>query len=593
MDKIKYYWNSFFCRILFLVLFGIILIEVTVSCVVLSMSENAFTNTYGTSQEQVFGQIDNELNDFHTNLGNVINAIDTSWAFRLYLTNAGQLDNVANFENIYQMEKDLNESKTSDMDRMNILVVGTNGKHYLSRTETISMTDTEILSSDAVQRAIAEPESIHYAYSNGGYTATTLNSDVIIASKALYYRESKEVYAVALVTLSMDDMKQYYNYFSSDNTDWYLVDHKGMVLCSNRKSLVGEQLQESWYQNAKETQSTRYNRKEDGKNLTILKREMSFYGCDMYGVIDNDLALGQLYNMPFLIFLCVGIGAIILVICMWFIRKTIMPLSKLVDNMEVSRDANFREYVLVTGTNEVQEVARTYNDMLDDIQSYVEELLETQKNQRKAEIKALQMQINPHYIYNTLASIKWLVYQNDVEKTTKTIDAFISLLRNTISNTDEFITIGQEMTNIENYILINHTRYGDAIQVEYYVSHTCYDCLLPKMILQPFIENAFFHAFPSGEDGIIQIFMKEKGADLEILIVDDGIGMDENQARDAVVQKKEHFSGIGIHNVQDRLQLLYGADYGITIESTRDQGTTVRIRLPIRRIQEVMPHEEI
>ena len=182
--------------------------------------------------------------------------------------------------------------------------------------------------------------------------------------------------------------------------------------------------------------------------------------------------------------------------------------------------------------------------------------METQKARRKSEIKALQMQINPHYIYNTLASIKWLVYQNDRDRTVQTIDAFISLLRNTISNTDEFITIEQEIQNLENYILINHTRYGDAVQVEFYVSQSCRDCLLPKMILQPFVENAFFHAFPSGRCGTIEIYMKEKAGELEIHIVDDGVGMEQNRAEEAVKQagSKEHFSGIGIHNVQERLE---------------------------------------
>ena len=581
--KILCQWNSFFSRIVAMVMFGTVLIAVTVSVVVLGMSEKVFTDNYGKSQEQVFNQIENELNDFHTNLGNVFTAIDTSWAFRLYLSENSHLDNLQNFQNIYQMETDLNQSKTSDMDRMNILVVGMNGKHYLSRTETISMEDSKILQSEAVQKAMEAPESIHYTFSRGAYTTTTLNSDVLIASQALYYKESREIYAVVLVTLSMDDMKQYYDYFTSDNTDWYLVDNDDMVICSNRVEFLGETMEEGWYTKAQDQDKERIVTKQNGKSLSILKQEMPYYNCSMYGVIDNEMALGELYNMPLLIVLCAGIGVFILLGCLWFVRKTILPLSELVHTMSDSKKDNFRQYARVKGTNEVQQLAVSYNDMLDDIQSYVDELLETQQAQRKAEIKALQMQINPHYIYNTLASIKWLVYQNDVDKTTKTIDAFISLLRNTISNTDEFITIEQEITNIENYILINHTRYGEAVQVEYYISHNCYDCLLPKLVLQPFIENAFFHAFPSGQSGTIQIFMKEVGKDLEIRVIDDGIGMNREQAKEVVVNKKEHFSGIGIHNVHDRLLLLYGPNYGITIESRKEQGTTVTVRLPIHR----------
>lgn len=576
-------WNSFSGRITILVMLGISIMAFTVSGVVLAMSQAVFTDTYGKSQEQVFHQIDNELNDFHTSLLNVVSAIDTSWAFRLYLSDDSRLDNVQNFQNIYQMEYDLNKSKTSDMERMNILVLGRNGKHYLSRTETISMTDEKIWESEAVRKAVLEPEAIQYTYAKGAYTATSSNNDVIIASKALYYRESGEIYAVVLVTLSRDDMKRYYDYFVSENTDWYLVDQNGTVVCSNQMAAVGEPLTEEWYLYAGKQEAERMVVKENGTNLTVLKKEMSYYDCTMYGVIDNDVALDELYNMPLLIFICAGIGIAVLASCLLFARKTVKPLSELVLKMSDSRKENFRSYVPVQGTIEVQKLATTYNDMLNDIQSYVKELMETQKAQRKAEIKALQMQISPHYIYNTLASIKWLVYKNDVEETTKTIDAFISLLRNTISNTDEFITVEQELVNLENYVLINHTRYGDAIQVEYYVANDCYDCLLPKLVLQPFIENAFFHAFPSGQSGVIQIFISETDQTLDIRIMDDGIGMDEEQAKDVIRQKKEHFSGIGIHNVQDRLQLLYGADYGITIESQKERGTSVKIRLPVHR----------
>ena len=585
---LKFYWNSFFGKIILMVMLGIIMIAVTVSVVVLAMSKKAFTETYGKSQEKVFEQIEKELNDFHSNLQQVIDAIDSSWAFRLYLSGEDDLDNVQTFQNIYQMEKDLEQSKTSDMERLNILVMGTGGKHYLSRTETISMSDEEIMESDAVKLAMAQPESMHYLFSHGAYTATAQGTDVIIVSKALYFRESREIYAIVLVTLTMDDMKKYYDYFVSDYSSLYLIGAEDVVMCSDEQGKVGTVMDQEWYQKTKASEVPRSVVKTVDGQYTVMMREMSYLGCNLYGVIDNQIALERLYNMPLLVLICAGIGLVILILCLFFARQTISPLSQLVQKMSSIREGNFTQYMPVEGTIEVQELSATYNYMLDDVQNYIKELIETQKKQRTSEIKALQMQINPHYIYNTLASIKWLVYQNDTEKTVQNIDAFISLLRNTISNMDEFITIIKELENLENYILINQTRYGEAVQVEYYVSQSCHDCLIPKLILQPFIENAFFHGFPSGRKGIIQIFMKLKGEDLEIKIVDDGIGMTQSEAEQIVRQetKKEHFSGIGIHNVQDRLKLLYGEKYGIRIESVEDVGTTVTVMLPARRKQE-------
>ena len=583
MNKFKSHLNSFSGRIALIVMIGIGLIAVTVSFVVLFMSRQVFSKNYGDSQEKVFEQIEKEFNDFHDHIENVFEAIDSSWAFRLYFGENAKLDNTQTFQNVYQMEQDLEKSKSADMERLNILVVGYNGKHYLSRTENICVADEKILQSEPAQKAIAEPDIIHYTYTNKAYTTTSRNVDTVVVSKALCYHESKEIYAIAFVTLTMEELKPYYNYFVSDTTSFYMVDDSGMVLCSNEAEVTGTVLQTDWFTKMKESDALRMEAQSDHTFYTLMKRNLPYQRCAIYALINNDVALQDLYNMPLLIGICCVIGILIMMTCLFYTHKTMRPLSKLIGKMSAIREGRFSEYMTVEGTTEVQELASTYNYMLDDLKHYVEELVQTQKKQRQAEISALQMQINPHYIYNTLASIKWLVYQNDTPKTVRTIDAFISLLRNTISNSDEFISVSQEMINIQNYILINQTRYGDSIQVEYYISRTCEDCLLPKMILQPFIENTFFHAYPEGRCGTIQIVVKQADGRLTIQIIDDGIGMTREKVLNIMNEKtkKEHYSGIGVHNVQERLKLLYGDDYGINIISEEEKGTTVEIVLPI------------
>lgn len=564
--KLRDYKNSFYFRILLMVLVGIPITAITVSFVVLIMSKSAFSKTYTKSQEKVFDRIEKELNDFHESLLEVVNAIDTSWAFRLYL-NSNEMDNLQAFQNIHQMEADLEKSKSANMERLNILVLSADKqKHYLSRTETISVSDEEIWESKAVKLAVKEPEVIHYSFSEGAYTMTTKDTDVIIVSKALYYQGREEVYGVVLATLTMEDMKKYYDYFVTEYTEFYLVGDNDRVFCSNDKSSIGNKLPSF------------------SLGHTVMKRDLNYLGCTMYGVIDSQHALGKLYNMSLLIIICVAIGIVMLAVGSIYTRQTIRPLSQLVEKMSTLKEGNFTEYMPLSGTSEVQELASTYNYMLDDIQNYIKELLHIQKEKRKSEIKALQMQINPHYIYNTLASIKWLLYRNDTDTIVKTMDAFISLLRNTISNADEFITVEQEIRNLDDYILINHVRYGEAVKVEYFISNGCKNCLLPKLLIQPFIENAFFHAFPDGKSGTIQIVMQVKDNDLEIKVIDDGVGMTQEQAQKITTgeSNKEHFTGIGINNVQDRIKLIYGKEYGLVIDSVDGVGTSVTIKLPAR-----------
>ena len=237
----------------------------------------------------------------------------------------------------------------------------------------------------------------------------------------------------------------------------------------------------------------------------------------------------------------------------------------------------------VEGTDEVQELSQTYNDMVDELDKYIHQLIQVEADKRSAEIHALQMQINPHYMYNTLESIKWLIWQGDAEKSTKVIDAFISLLRNAISNSDEFVTVEQEITNLKNYVLINHARYGDGVNVEFFVAAQCSGYKVPKLILQPFVENAFFHAFPEGKKGSICVFVKEAGENLKFDIEDNGVGMKTEQLvalNRKENQKSEHFSGIGIGNVDDRIKLIYGMNYGINITSEEGKGTKVTLIVP-------------
>lgn len=251
---------------------------------------------------------------------------------------------------------------------------------------------------------------------------------------------------------------------------------------------------------------------------------------------------------------------------------------------ETYDDNGFRQCALLS---DARQLTSTYNTMIRDINQYIEQIVSIEKEKRTAEIHALQMQINPHYMYNTLASIKWLAWQQDTKKTTEVIDAFISLLRNTISNTDEFITVEQEIRNLENYVKINQVQYGDHVKVEYYIPAQCMELKLPKLILQPFVENAFFHGFPEGRTGCIQIFARLEERYLRFDdIEDNGVGMNAETLMLLKQKEKikgEHFTGIGVNNVDDRIKMIYGMDYGINIVSKEESGTTVTIKIPIRK----------
>lgn len=332
-----------------------------------------------------------------------------------------------------------------------------------------------------------------------------------------------------------------------------------------------------------ENQTRTVSRQENGNLTGYMMQRLQNSNYKAMGVIHPEQAFESVYDFRYIIGCTAIIMAAAILIIFVLVRQQTRPLSKLVENMGKVQEGRLDKLVKVEGTTEVRELSETYNAMLGELENYIQKLMQVEKAKREAEIHSLQMQINPHYIYNTLASVKWLIWQGDKEKSVQVIDAFIQLLRNTISNKNEFITVKEEIENLKNYVIINQTRYGNQVNVEFYVTPECEEKKIPKLILQPFVENAFFHAFPQGEKGIISIFVRESDGLLKVEIEDNGIGMNSQTLRNLMDKKnapKEHFTGIGVNNVDDRMKLIYGQNYGILVESQEGHGTKITLYFP-------------
>ena len=203
---------------------------------------------------------------------------------------------------------------------------------------------------------------------------------------------------------------------------------------------------------------------------------------------------------------------------------------------------------------------------------------------RKTELKALQAQINPHFLYNTLDSIQWMCEQGRTEDATKMVGALAKLFRISISRGHELITISDEVKHAQNYLIIQSYRYRNQFAYSFDVEKGLENCLCNKITIQPLIENAIYHGIDRMVDeGEIKISIStapDDENDIIIKVEDNGIGMTEEQCRKILQKEKSDSSGIGVKNVNDRLRIYFGEKYGISIESELDVGTTVIIRIP-------------
>lgn len=590
--KKKIHINSLFVKILCTVIIGIVCLSASLSMLNLFISKDVFAENFSASQQKAFKQIDNDFYEFFSLITDVATRASTSWAVHEYLTAENQ-EPEEEMKTIYYMQDHMNETRLDEHSELNVMLVGFNGKSHFLNSARREIPLDEILKGKAAKKAIANPDKLICEYEESGYTDNQKNSPVLVMAKVLSYGETNQYDGIIFISIKESEFENIYEYFTSDTNDIIILNQDEEVVSSNERGyLTGEKQEKLEFILTKvEMEDNALEEVKDksrGNVEMYLTQKIQGTNFRMLGIIDPNVAFQQQYNMKNNILLTLVITILISFFIFVFIRQQTRPLSKLADKMRLVQKGNMQEYVQIEGTEEIQELSKTYNTMLQRINQYIEEKLKIQEEKRNAEIHALQMQINPHYMYNTLASIKWLIWQGDTAKSTAVIDAFISLLRNTISNTDEFVSVEQEIENLRNYTLINQTRYGDAVDVEFYVSESCKECLVPKLILQPFVENAFFHAFPKGMSGEISVFVKEERRYLRFDIVDDGVGMGTetlSALRNKTTKKSEHFTGIGINNVDDRIKLIYGMDYGINIVSEKEKGTTITILLP-RREQE-------
>lgn len=267
----------------------------------------------------------------------------------------------------------------------------------------------------------------------------------------------------------------------------------------------------------------------------------------------------------------------------WILSRMLSrPLRGLASAMErFERDADHFSYRPVRGTREVRELSQSFGHMVLRIQQLMSTVRQEEINLRKTELKALQAQINPHFLYNTLDSIAWMCERGRNADAVNMVHALARLFRISISRGHELIPIAKEIEHAESYLQIQKYRYKNQFTYEFDVDPGCLDYYCNKITLQPIIENSINHGLDLlVEEGRIQVEVLQDGEDILFRVRDNGVGMSQEQVDAILEQDPEDRTGIGIRNVNDRLRIYFGAPYGLRITSELDVGTCVEIRMP-------------
>lgn len=263
----------------------------------------------------------------------------------------------------------------------------------------------------------------------------------------------------------------------------------------------------------------------------------------------------------------------------WMLAKPVKRLTGAMEEFEKNTE-NFR-FEPVEGAGEITSLSASFGHMVLRIQYLMEKVRQEEISLRKTELKALQAQINPHFLYNTLDSIAWMCEEERPKEAVEMVNALARLFRISISKGHELIPLEKELEHAKSYLKIQNFRYKNQFTYEFDVEESCLPYLCNKITLQPMIENAIYHGLNRMVDeGKIRITVREEENAVVMTVEDNGVGMTEETCQEILCREPGERTGIGIKNVNDRIQIYFGEEYGIRIASEPDVGTLVEIRIP-------------
>lgn len=577
--------NGLFVIMFFISVISIISVSVIITWTTFRMSEKFFIDKFSITNAKVMNQVKDSLESYNYSVVLASNNILQSLTIRRILTE--EQSNAQKMRSFYEMNQQMKRIKSNvDAYETEIIVTGINGMSYATNRTYWPITDEELTKHVITKNTLNEPKRLLYQYDHRKDQITMTGDDqYIVASKALMERISGKIYGSMYFSIQESEFRKFYNSYTSTGNNVFILNKSGVIVSSNKKELIGKKAVEllSYALEYEETTDNYLIENFMGTDQIIFMEYLPSLDMYLFNLIDKKTAIGDLINKKQIVMILMGIVIIALIIVFLISRRMTNSLSHLVKQIADASKYDFDKYVSVTGTYETRQIGEAFNSMLDELHDYLEKLVLYQKQKRNAELAALQQQINPHFLYNTLTSIKFMVQQGGKEEAEEIINSLISLLQNTIGNVSETISIEQEINNLKNYVLINQKRYGNRIKVNYLIAPECMDYHVPKLILQPFIENSFFHGFNHKSEGFINVLVWKENNTLICEVMDNGDGMEVSSTSKlpSSKSKQQHFTGIGVKNVHERIQLIYGNQYGVTINSSIGEGTRVKIELPI------------
>lgn len=584
--KLFSYFNNKSIRFKLLFYFFVIIILCVMTLTLLgssiykkSLQEEA--NSYTVQMmEQVWNQIEKDLNEND----DIIHYLSMEADIKQFMN-----EEVPSSELLEKVNQRLSVYKERHGEMAGLLIVNHHGQ--FASNETLPISRDSLINEYWYKQAINSPDKLQLISNPVGRnikeTANYQVNNLLSVVKAIKDPLTNEVNGVILIDIKLDFIKKILQSIRLGKSGFiFILNKDGNVVYSPANSII-YRINPEWLT---ERNTHTIEKVINHNKFQIIYNAYPSIQWKVVGVFSLDETTEVVSRVQFYTYIIGVITLLLASIASWFFTSSIInPVNKLKALMKNVEEGRFDLPFHSNYNDEIGQLGKSYNKMIQEISRLIQVVYTEQKNKREAELKILQAQIKPHFLYNTLDTIQWMAYEYKANRIVEMVSALTTLFRIGLNKGNEFITIKEEIQHVESYLIIQMTRYQSKLEYEITVDEEVKNYQIIKLLLQPLVENAIYHGIRNKRGkGKILIHVTHETNGLLLIVRDTGIGMHEekvNELNEVLHNKnsldhKQH--GYGLFNVNDRIKLVYGSEFGLTIESKYTEWTMVKINLPIK-----------
>lgn len=490
-----------------------------------------------------------------------------------------------------EIQKGMNLLYEANRDKLRtIAIYNRDGSLMAAEPVATQKEDPDVTRQEWYQSAVEEMENIHFStphIQNLFEDSTFRYYWVISSSRVVELTENRDSrLGVLLVDMDFSSISRMMNQINKvgNGQYYYLCNSDGEIIYHPRQIQISDGICRENSGKAASYKDGVYDETFEGAQRKVIVNTISYTGWKLVGVIPYSIFTHEMVNVRYFIAMVILLMAMMLTIINRVVTERISrPIRKL-NHSVMEYEAGKKPEIYIGGSWEIRHLGYSIQNSYEKSEKLMQEIVWEQNERRKSELDALQSQINPHFLYNTLDSITWMIEGERNDEAAFMISQLAKLFRISLSKGHTIISVKDELQHAQSYMNIQRVRYKDAFSVIFDVEPELEKYCAVKLTLQPILENAINYGVdPMDDCGEIRIGVKKKGDMLILFVEDNGIGMSQEEVSLLLTDSNripKHGSGVGLINIHNRLQILFGKNYGILVESEPDEGTKVSIKIP-------------